>query len=191
MANLGGRYYERDELLSFGFKKLGKNVKIHERASLYCIENISLGDNVRIDDFSVVIATGYIEIGNFVLIDNYCYLGGTEGIALKDFSTLAPRVSIFTSSDDYSGNFLTNPTVPIEYTGGEKGRVVVSRHVILGTGSVILPGVTVGEGTSVGALSLVVRDLPEWQICAGIPARPIKERSKNLLALERQLLSSQ
>ena len=187
--NLGGRYFTETELGQAGFRQLGRNVRVHERASLYGLENISLGDNVRIDDFSIIIATAAVAIGNHVSIPNFCFLGGKYGIALEDFVTLAPGVKIFSASDDYSGEFLAGPTLPPDLTGGRRGKVILRRHVLLGAGTVVLPGCTIGEGVSVGALSLVTRDLPEWSIYAGIPCRRLHARSRSLLKLEAQLPS--
>jgi acetyltransferase-like isoleucine patch superfamily enzyme len=185
--NLGGAYFDEHELKGAGFKRLGKNVKVHNRASLYGVGNISLGDNVRIDDFAIIIATGGVSIGSYVQIANLCYLGGRHGIEIDDFSTLAPGVKLFSASDDYSGEKLTNPTVPIDLTGGEKGKVILKKHVIIGAGSVVLPNCVIGEGCSIGALSVVKKSLDPWGIYAGIPVRRIKDRKKELLSLEREL----
>lgn len=184
---LGGEYLTEVNLKYAGFRRLGKNVRIHNRASIYGTENISIGDNVRIDDFVIIIATGQVEIGNHVSIPNFCYLGATYGVCLEDFVTLAPGVKIFTSSDDYSGERLTGPTVPREFTGGKAGKVTLGRYVIIGAGSVILPGCVIGEGCSVGALSLVVKDLEPWGVYAGIPVLRLKDRKRDLLALVKQL----
>jgi galactoside O-acetyltransferase len=182
--NLGDTYHPESTLQAAGFRRLGCNVRVHGRASIYGTENISLGDDVRIDDFVVIIATGPVEIGNHVSIPNFCFLGGRNGIVLEDFVTLAPGVKIFTASDDYLGDKMTGPTLPAEFTGGKSGPVVLRRHSIVGTGSVILPGCTLGEGCAVGALSLVSHDLEPWGVYAGIPVKRIKERRRNLLRLE-------
>jgi len=187
--NLGGTYFDEHELSSAGFRHLGKNVKVHNRASLYGVGNISLGDHVRIDDFAIIVATGLVTIGSYVQIANLCYLGGRHGIEIEDFSTLAPGVKLFSASDDYSGEKLTNPTVPIELTGGEKGKVVLKKHVIIGANSVVLPNCVIGEGCSIGALSVVKRNLEPWGVYAGIPVRRIKERKRTLLSLEQQLIA--
>ncbi len=110
---------------------------------------------------------------------------------MADFSGLSPGVRIFTLGDDYSGETLTNPSVPSQYTGGVRGTVTLKRHVIIGANTVILPNLTIGEGTSVGALSLVTKDLEPWGIYAGRPARRLKNRKKDLLELEKKLLSEQ
>lgn len=85
---------------------------------------------------------------------------------------------------------MTNPTVPEQYTNVDYRNVVLERHVIIGSGSVILPGVTIGEGTAVGALSLVAKDLEPFGIYAGSPLKKIKARDKRLLELEKHYLAA-
>jgi acetyltransferase-like isoleucine patch superfamily enzyme len=178
---LGGKYLTEIDLHKAGFKQLGRNVRVHERASIYGVENVSLGDHARIDDFSIIIATGEVIIGRHVSIPNFCFVGGKYGVVMEDFVTLAPGVKIFSSSDDYSGEFLTGPTLPQRFTGGRQGRVTLRRHVILGAGSVVLPGCTLHQGAAVGALSLVTADLEPWGVYAGIPVRRLKDRKRELL----------
>ena len=105
-----------------------------------------------------------------------------------DFSTLAPGVLIFSGSDDYSGKKLTNPTVGKPYIGGKSGEVILSKHVIIGASSVILPNVIIEQGSSVGALSLVNKNISSWGIYFGIPAKKIKSRYKDILKLEEKFL---
>jgi galactoside O-acetyltransferase len=92
-------------------------------------------------------------------------------------------VRVFSASDDYSGKFLTNPTVPITMTNVSVAEVFVGEHVIVGANSVILPGVKIGEGSAVGAQSLVARSLEPWGIYSGCPAKFLKTRSSSLLEL--------
>ena len=73
----------------------------------------------------------------------------------------------------------------------ELAPVFLGRHVIIGSGSVILPGCTIGEGSSVGALSLVTKNLDSWGVYVGAPARLAKARSKKLLDLEKRLMETQ
>lgn len=171
-----------------GFKSIGKNVKIHNRASIYGPENISIGNNVRIDDFCVIIATGEMEIGNYVHLANFCYFGARNGIFIKDYCVFAPRVSVFTASDDYSGNYF--PTFPSNFEiqrEGLSGRVNFFKHTLIGAGSVVLPNLDLAEGTSIGAMSLVKESTKPWGIYCGIPAKKIKDRSKNILIQEEML----
>lgn len=180
-------FYTRKELIDMGFKKVGENPLISTKASFYFPKSISLGDNVRIDDFCEL--TGNIEIGSYVHIGVGSYLaGGKDGIVLSDFSGLSSRCAIYAQSDDYSGEHLTNPTIPEKYLGIYGGKVVLGKHVIIGTGSTILPGCNIGEGVAVGAMSLISKDLKEWTIYAGVPCKMIKERKKDLLEFEKELL---
>lgn len=179
-------FYTPEELKKIGFKKIGKNVLISRKASIYSLETVIIGNNVRIDDFCII--SGKIKIGNYIHISAHTALYGGAGIYLEDFSTLSGRVSVYSVSDDYSGQFLTNPMIPIEFRNVIAQPVYIKKHVIVGAGTVILPGVKLHEGASIGAMSLVKDDMPAWTICAGIPAKPIKERSKEILDLEKLFL---
>lgn len=181
----------RQQLEDIGFKSVGENVLISDKASIYGAAHISIGNNVRIDDFVVLSAgDGGIEIGNYIHIAVYSSLIGTGKITLCDFCNISSRVSIYSSSDDYSGEFMTNPMVPQELTNVMKASVFIGRHVIIGSGSVILPAVNLADGVAVGALSLVTRGVSEFKVIAGVPAQVIKERKRNILELESKFIKS-
>jgi acetyltransferase-like isoleucine patch superfamily enzyme len=183
-------YFESDELREFGFKRVGDNVKIAKNATIIGLNNVSLGSNVRIDGNVVIAAhSGSLSLGNYIHIGSGCFLGCGGGIVLQDFSGLSQGICIYSGTDDYTGKFLTNPTVPRKYLNVKLAPVVLGRHVIVGSGSVIFPGVTIGEGSSVGALSLVTKSLDEWGVYFGIPVKRLKARRKDLLELEDQLMS--
>lgn len=178
------------ELKAMGFKSLGNNVKISSRASFYNCANISLGHHVRIDDFCVLSAgEGGIFIGSYIHIAVYSSLIGAGRITLSDFSNISSKVAIYSSSDDYSGQHMTNPMVPDEYTGVIHGDVTLRKHVIVGCGAVILPNVTLEEGVAIGALSVVAKDCLSFGIYGGNPAIRLKDRKRDLLALEQAFLS--
>jgi galactoside O-acetyltransferase len=180
-------FLDPDELMGLGLRSCGERALVSRKASVYGASQVTLGHDVRIDDFCVL--SGPISIGHFVHIAAFCALyGGEAGIEVSDFCNLSSRVTIYAVSDDYSGETLTNPMIPAKYKNLEHGKVTLGRHVIVGSGSVLLPGVAIGEGCAIGALSLVKGDLPGWRICAGTPARPIKERRKGLLPLEQTFL---
>jgi dTDP-4-amino-4,6-dideoxy-D-glucose acyltransferase len=180
------------ELLKIGFSSCGSNVLISKLASIYGAEKINIGSNVRIDDFCILSAgDGGIYLGNHVHIACYSSLIGQGRITLEDFSNVSSRVSIYSSSDDYSGKKLTNPTISENYKNVTHGPVIVKRHTIIGSGSVILPNIILNEGCAIGALSLVNSDCEEFSIYAGIPAKKIKNRSKKLLDIEKEFLNAQ
>jgi galactoside O-acetyltransferase len=189
MKILGGRFLNEAELLKLGVKSVGENVMVHETAQLVDLENIELGSNVRIDPFCILSAAGgHVRIGDWVHIASYSALFGGAGIVFKDFSGTSANVQIFSASDNYVGLSLTNATIPLKYRRVQTGEVVFERHALVGAGTVVLPGVTLGEGAAVGALSLVSRSLDPWGIYSGCPAQRRGERSKRMLVDEARLL---
>jgi acetyltransferase-like isoleucine patch superfamily enzyme len=183
-------YFSEDQLHKMGFKSLGKQVKISDRASIYNAEQIEIGDYSRIDDFCVI--SGKIKMGRNVHITSHCLVaGGVLGLVIEDFVALAYGVKVFTQSDDYSGLTMTNSTVPKHYKKEIIAAVKICKHSIIGAGSIIMPGVLVGEGNSIGANSLVLKSTESWSIYVGSPAKKIKERKKDLLEFEKKYLESE
>lgn len=122
-------FYSGQELEHFGFKFLGKNVLVSDKASLYNHEQIVLGDHSRIDDFCII--SGQVSLGRNVHIAAFCNLaGGEKGIIIEDFSGLDYACQVFSQSDDYSGKTLTNPTVP-DLFKKEKKRQFISNDIVL------------------------------------------------------------
>jgi len=182
-------YYRQEQLQHLGFKDIGRNVKISDKASIYNFNQIEIGDNSRIDDFCVI--SGKIKIGRNVHITPMCLVaGGEEGVVFEDFTTIAYGVQVFTQSDDYSGRTMVNSTVPKEYKNEFMKEVIIKKQSIVGAGSIVMPGVILAEGTSVGAMSLVLKSTEPWGIYVGNPAKKLRDREKNLLELEKQYLEN-
>lgn len=181
-------FYSETELAQLGLKEYGSNVLISRFANIYNAENISIGNNVRIDDFCILTASGKILIGNYVHIACYSSLIGKGDIILEDFVSISGRVSIYSSTDNYVGLGMTNPTISEKYRSVKIDSIVVKKHAIVGAGSVIMPGVTLSEGCAVSALSLVEKSLPEYTVCKGIPAVVVGKRLKNIInAYEKRI----
>lgn len=180
-------YLTQLQLDAFGFKALGKNVRISDKAAIYNPEQITIGDNSRIDDFCIV--SGKVSIGRFCHITPMCLVaGGEPGITLQDFCTLAYGVKVFAQSDDYSGVTMVNSLIPKKYKNELFAPVLLARQTIVGAGATIMPGVTVAEGCAVGAMSLITKNTLPWGIYTGIPAKRLKDRKRDLLKLEQQFL---
>ena len=112
-------YYTSEQLRKMQFKYVGENVQIAKNSTIIGLENISLGDNIRIDgNVTLACASGYLKIGSYVHIGGGCHITCTGGVELSDFSGLSQGVRIYSGTDDYSGNSLTNPTVPKKYLNG-------------------------------------------------------------------------
>lgn len=185
-------YYTQEELNGLGFEFIGDNVLVSKKASIYGHARISIGHNSRIDDFVVISAgSSGVKIGRNVHIAVFSSLIGDERIILDDFSGISSRVSIYSSNDDYSGRYLTNPTVPSQFTGVKSKQVYIGKHVIVGSGTIILPGAKLYEGVSILALSLVMGRCIEWSIYSGTPAKKLKDRKRDLLTLEYEYINEE
>lgn len=181
-------YYLSAELRTFGFRSVGDNVKVAKDCSIIGLHNIELGDHVRIDSYtSIVAVSGFVKVGRYVHIGGGSYIGGAGGVTMEDFVGLSGGVSLYSASDDYTGRALTNPTVPAAYTAVKRAPIVLGRHVIIGSGSIVLPGCAIGEGSAVGALSMVNKNLDPWGIYSGAPCKRLAARKHDLLEKESQL----
>lgn len=175
------------EIEQMGFAFVAPDASLSAKASYFNCGRISIGSRSRIDDFTVLSAgDGGITIGSNVHIAAFCFLAGKAEIRLDDFSGLSSRVSIYSSSDDYSGASLTNPTVAKEFTGVQSAPVHLGKHVILGSGSVVLPGTHLDDGAALGALSLANGKYETFGMYAGVPARRMRDRQRGLIEKERQ-----
>jgi len=185
-------YYDEYELRDFGFKSIGENVRIAKNCTIIGLKNIEIGSNVRVDGSVTIIASESkrFVIESYVHIGTYSHICGSAGFLMRDFSALSVGVRVFTRSDDFTGSHLTNPTVPAKYKNVTDGEITIGRHAIIGSNSVILPSVNIGDGCAVGALACVHSSLEPWGVYFGSPARRIGNRSDKLLSLETELLKA-
>lgn len=181
-------YYTQEELEEIGFASLGIEVYISRFARIYNPEKISIGSYVRIDDFCIITANGGVSIGSFIHIAAFSMLLGGAGIELQDFTGLSARASIFSESDDFSGNSLAGPTVPAKYKKGlKRGKVTLEKFSVLGPNSIILPGVTLHNGVIIAAQSLVSKDLEPMGVYIGVPPKKIRRVKDEIFNLEKKL----
>lgn len=182
-------FYSEEELNDIGFRSYGQNIFISRKSSIYQPEAISLGNHVRIDDFCVLVGGSGITIGNYIHIGCFSAIYGGAEVIMEDFSGLSAHVTIYSESDDYSGDSLTNPMLPKKYKPKyQRGQVIIKKHVIIGANTTILPGVILHEGVAVGAHSLVTNNCKAWSIYFGCPAKWLKQRSQRLLEYEQEFL---
>jgi len=171
------------EIAALGFAASGEDVRIDRRAAVFNASMIRLGSHVRIDAFTVIAGGAEeLRIGSYVHLAAACYLSsGDGGISVGDFCTFAPRVQLHGHSDDYVDGMLTGGVVPAQLTGGPSGRIDVQDHVIIGSASVVLQGVTLAVGCSVGAMTLVRQSVDGGCIVAGNPCRVVGKRDTSRL----------
>lgn len=172
-------FYTQEELEQIGFKSIGIGVKISRYARIYTPQNICIGDNVRIDDFCLL--SGKIHLGSHIHISAYVALYGAEGIEICDYSGISPKSVIYSAMDDFSGDYLIGPIHPKGTTNVIGGKVKIEKYVQIGSNTVVFPNLTIGEGTVIGASSLVRHSVESWGVYCGIPIKRIKNRNKNML----------
>lgn len=183
---MNGEYLSADELKVLGLVGYGSNVSIHKSCVIPNPSTVKIGSNTRIDAFTVLSAS-HIEIGSYVHLGSHVSIVGQAAVIIGNFCGLSHGSKIFSSTDDLAEEALTNPMVG-EYGATYSERVHMENHAILGAGSTIMPGVKVGMGAIIGAMSYVINDAMEFIIYGGVPAHYIKPRPRNLLNLERKLL---
>lgn len=175
-------YLSDDEVRSMGFRSVGKGVRLSERAAFHGVEQQVIGDHVRIDDFCVV--SGAVTLGRYVHLAVQTHLeGGRAGITFGDFSGAAFCCQVMAQSDDYSGDWLGGPLGDSEFRNIDERPVTIGRYVMIGTMCVVLPGVTIADGCSFNAMSLIAENTVEWGMYGGIPARRFKDRSRRVVEL--------
>lgn len=179
-------FYTEEELKEIGFAKVGNNVLISKKASIYGAKNISIGDNVRIDDFCIL--SGNISIGSYVHISAYTALYGGGNIIIGDYCGCSPRCTLFSATDDFSGEYMISPMVPDELTNVIRGTIQLCDFAQLGANSIVMPNVTLHEGAVTGSLSFVNKDLEEWSINVGIPCKKIKDRQDKVKTLSKDIV---
>lgn len=172
-------FYTDDELQVL-FKSVGKSCRISKKACIYGADRMVVGNNVRIEDNCIL--NGNITIGNNVTVCAFCLFDGHAGITIGDDVTFAAKVSIHSGSDDYSGRSMFGTYVPSKFRKYHvNGHVFIQDHCLIGDSAIIMPGVTLAEGTAVGAQAFIKQSTEPFGIYAGTPARRIKERSRDFV----------
>lgn len=135
---------------------------------------ITIPASARVDAFCVL--TGRVDVGEHVHVATGCRLIGSSGrIVLGRGSFVSMGSTLLTASDDYTSPTLIGPTIPDRFRQVKAGDVIFKPYAGVGAHAIVMPGVTLGYGSRVGANSLVTRDIPAGEIWAGTPARKVGE----------------
>jgi galactoside O-acetyltransferase len=171
------------------FKSVGKNVLVDATVQFICPENIVIGNHVRIDCFSMLSALNGIEFGDYIHLAPYAQLVAAGGkIIMHNYTALAARTTVLTASDDFTEGYMNNPMMPMEVRKVKMGPITFEKFAMTGCGSVVLPGVTMHEGSAAGALTLVSKNVKSFDIVVGSPNKIIGTRNKdNLHLMEKKL----
>ena len=155
------------------FRTIGEHVIFEAGVLVFHPETISLGNNLYIGHGAIL--KGYhnsrMEIGDNSWIGQQVFIHSGGGVTIGKSVGVGPAVKILTSQHAEEGI-----EIPILLSRIEALPVVIEDDCDLGVGSIILPGVTLGRGTQVGAGAVVTRSTPPWSVVAGVPARVLRSR---------------
>lgn len=157
-------------------QKLGKCKSLY--LSTGCIitgsKNISVGSEVRIMQGGMIYAHegGCISLGNHVSLNSNVMIGAAENgeIIVGNDVLIGPNVVMRASNHKF-----TSKDVPINQQGHTGGKIIIEDDVWIGSNVVILPNVTVGKGSVIGAGAIVNRNIPPNSLAGGVPAKVIRE----------------
>ncbi|RLG56497.1 MAG: transferase [Candidatus Hydrothermarchaeota archaeon] len=154
-------------------RKLGKGVVFEKGVLVFHPENIEIGYNVYIGHYTIL--KGYYKnlmvIGDHTWIGQQCFLHSAGGLRIGRAVGIGPGVTILTSQHQ-----VVDRDLPVYFSPLEFGEVILEDGCDIGAGSIILPGVTIHKGSIIGAGSVVTKDVPPYEIWAGVPARFIRKR---------------
>jgi len=155
------------------FSRIGKNVTFEKGVLVFHPENIEIGNNVYVGHYTIL--KGYYKnkmvIGDGTWIGQQCFFHAAGGIAIGKNVGIGPAVKIITSSHK-----IRKTGKPILHNRIDFKPVKIGDGSDIGLNTTILPGVSIGKGAQVGAGSVVTKDIPDFAVCAGVPAKIIKTR---------------
>ena len=141
-------------------------------------EGVEIGDNFTLGKYAIIECTGVLrdvgnslKIGNNVGINHYCFIGVRGNIVIGDNVIFGPRVNMFSENHNFD-----KLDIPIKHQGVTKKDTIIGDDVWLGAGVSVMAGVKIGSGCVVAAGSVVTKDIPDYSIVAGVPAKIIKNR---------------
>ncbi len=169
------------------WKKKIPGVTVYEYARIIGTKNIHFGQHIIIDSYAFIYAHKPMRIGNHVHIASFVFLSGGDEIEIGDYVGIFQGSKVYASTDDFKGWGFGNPTVPEKFRNPKRAPVRLERFSVIGANAVILPGVTIGEGATVGACSVVSRDLEPWGIYIGNKRVGERQRDGVLKNYERYL----
>ena len=171
-----------EEISKIGFASFGTNIQIDRDARFIGANHIHLESDIRIDSNVIITAgPGEVKISSGVHVAHGSKLLGTAGIDIGKGAGVSSNCSIFSASDNYSSGHLANPMSDPKTRNVTTKHVTLGEYSIIGSTSVVLPGVVIGFGASIGALTLVHRNVPAGMVVSGNPMRKVGNRDLSVL----------
>lgn len=171
-------FFDLSSLAALGEHAIvGKTVRIRKP------DRVRIGDYSIIDDFTYISCE--LTVGKYTHIGaNAVLTGGSANITIDNFVNIAPACRLIGVSNDFSGGGLVGAAIPAEFACETiTDDIHVADHVLLGTGTVVLPGTRIPEGVSTGAMTLLSPKvkLEPWTLYVGQSARPLRKRESEAI----------
>ena len=166
-----------------------RNVRIDNPSGIYLSDRVFIGENCLISpgsqkgevhfesDIFIAPLCGFkafgckISIGKHVHFSRNTFINGRGGVEIGQDSLFGPNVVLMTTN-----HVFTDVNIPIRQQGVQSAAIKIENDVWLGSNVLVMPGVTIKTGAVVAAGAVVTKDIPEFSIAAGVPARVIKKR---------------
>ena len=176
-------FASRGSKIQYGHKiKVGSGFNLMEYSILNALSysGVEIGNNFTLGKYAIIECTGVLrnvgnslKIGNNVGVNHYCFIGVRGDITIGDNVIFGPRVNIFSEN-----HIFDKLDIPIKIQGVTKKNTIIGNDVWVGANVSIMPGVKIGNGCVIAAGSVVTKDIPDFLVVAGVPARIIKKRIK-------------
>jgi acetyltransferase-like isoleucine patch superfamily enzyme len=155
-------------------RSAGAGVLVFSGALILKPEAVSIGDGSRVDDFTRIEGGDGVEIGRHVHVSSFCSIFAGGAARLGDYACMAQGSRILTGSEQLDAAM--SSVAPADWRRVVRAVSVLDHLAFLGANAVLMPGVQVGVGAVVGAGGVVTRDVPPWEVWAGVPARRLSLR---------------
>ena len=167
--------------IQFGHKiKVGSGFNLMEYATLNALsyDGVEIGNNFTLGKYAIIECTGVLrnvgnslKIGDNVGINHYCFIGVRGNVTIGNNVIFGPRVNVFSENHNFD-----KLDIPIKHQGVTKEDTIIGNDVWIGANVSIMPGVRIGNGCVIAAGSVITKDVPNFSVAAGVPAKIIKNR---------------
>lgn len=160
--------------------KIGYRAIIDQGVIVNGYKNLKIGEYTWIDKHvELSIDTGFVSIGKRVHIAPFSNIVGLGGVSIGDYSAVGRFAQLLSHSEvSKSGLRMSGPMVSENEKGSKSAPIIIGTDVVIGTGSVIMPGVNIGDGAIIAPNSLILGNIRPWTINVGVPSKIVGIREK-------------
>ncbi|TDB39808.1 MAG: acyltransferase [Actinobacteria bacterium] len=145
--------------------RLGSSLRRRGYGFLACGRDVYLGEGLWVE------YPNFAKVGEHVVVNQNCFINAGGGVTIGDWVLIGPGVTIYSQNHDIS-----QVDVPLAMTDDVRAPVSIGEGVWLAANCTVLAGVTIGEGAVVAAGAVVTKNVPDFAVVGGVPARVIRMR---------------